>query len=182
MSANPYAPPLASVEDIASTYTPDREPPFFPVSLTKLAIMSICTLSLYEIYWFYQNWRRIKQREGGSLIPVARAIFGVIFCYACFARIRDHDASAGAAKLAAGPLAAGWIILTVSWKLPDPYWWVTMLAFLFMLPVQAHANRLNAAAAPGHDENSKFRGWNWVGILVGATFLLLAAIGTLLDK
>jgi hypothetical protein len=33
---------------------------FFPVSLFKLTVMSLFTLGLYEIYWFYRNWQLIK--------------------------------------------------------------------------------------------------------------------------
>jgi hypothetical protein len=31
-------------------------PMYFPVSRLKLAVMSTCTLGIYELYWFYKNW------------------------------------------------------------------------------------------------------------------------------
>jgi len=181
MSSNPYAPPTAEVQDVS--YTPATEPPFFPVSVTKFVVMSVCTLSLYEIYWFYQNWKRVNLRDAEKVSPLARAIFAVFFCYQCFTRIRDYPVQSGTpSKLSAGPLATGWIVATIAWKLPDPYWWISMLAILFMIPVQAEAIRINALAAPGHDPNNRFTAWNWVGIVLGSVFLLLALLGTFLPQ
>lgn len=74
----------------------------------------------------------------------------------------------------AGFLAAGWIITTFLWGLPDPYWVVGELAFVFVLPVQTLANRINAKIAPDHDPNRRFSAWN---IVVVAVFIILAIIG-----
>jgi hypothetical protein len=80
----------------------------------------------------------------------------------------------------AGPLAAGWIITSLLWRLPDPYWLVSMLPFLFMLPVQALANRINATVAPRHDPNRRFTAWNWVGVVFGVIFMILIIVGMFL--
>jgi hypothetical protein len=180
MSANPYAPPTSLVADIPPQEAA-AEPPFFAVSLAKLVVMSVCTLSLYEIYWFYRNWKYIKGRERTNISPVPRAIFAVFYCYQCFARVRRYDAEKnGNSTLLAGPLAIGWIVTTVLWKLPDPYWWLSLLAFVFLIPIQAHANRLNAQVSPSHNRNTSLRGWNWLAVVLGGAFLLLALVGTFL--
>jgi Domain of unknown function (DUF4234) len=179
MSSNPYAPPATEVADVPQNSS--ARPPFFAVSLAKLIVMSVCTLSMYEIYWFYQNWKRINERESEKVLPAARAIFAVLFCYQCFSRIRDFQRPAGTSTdLRAGPLATGWILSTIAWKLPDPYWWISMSAILFMIPVQAHVIRINAEVAPGHDPNSRFTAWNWVAIVFGGLLVLLALVGTFL--
>ena len=69
------------------------------------------------------------------------------------------------------------IVFTLAVKLPDPYWLVSFVAVFFMLPVQACANRVNTAAAPSHDPNSRFSAWNWVGVVLGGAFFALVAIG-----
>ncbi len=178
MSSNPYAPPTAEVD----ASIPDRAtlPPFFAVSTLKLAVMSLCTLGLYEVYWFYMNWRAVKRRDRSDIWPVPRAIFGFFFCFAMFDRMRrDGAAHAVGGAPAMGPLTALWIIVSLCWKLPDPYWLVSMLAFVALLPVQDFVNRVNAQAAPGHDANRRFSALNWVGIVLGGAFLVLAIIGTL---
>lgn len=159
--------------------------PFFAVSLLKLAVMSICTHGLYEIYWFYKNWNLIKQRERASMTPFWRAVFAYFFCYECFSRIDARAASLGLNRSApAGLLAAGWIVTSfLGWglndvfgmALPDPYSWLPALAFVFMLPVQALANRVNATIAPQHDPNQRLTAWNLVslGVLIAAVIAAL---------
>jgi hypothetical protein len=157
------------------------QPPFFAVSLTKFAAMSVCTFGIYELYWFYKNWRLVKEREKLDISPFWRVFFAFFFCYQCFSRIRAQAATAGLDhSLPAGPLAAGWIITSLLWRLPDPYWLVSMLAFIFVLPIQALANRVNATMAPGHDPNRRFTGWNIATVAGGTIFFLLAIIGSVL--
>jgi hypothetical protein len=159
----------------------DGQAPYFAVSLLKLSVMSVCTLGIYELYWFYKNWQLIKQREGTDMMPFWRAVFAYFFCYGCFARIRAHAASLGLRQsIPAGLLAAGWIITTLMWKLPDPYSLGSMLPFLFMLPVQALANRVNATIAPHHEPNRRFTTWNIVGVVAGAILMILVIIGAFL--
>jgi hypothetical protein len=153
--------------------------PHFPVSLLKLAVMSICTFGIYEVYWFYKNWNLIKQRERTDIAPFWRAVFGFFFCYQCFSRVREHAKSLGLHQsVSAGHLATGWIITSALWMLPDPYWLLSALAFIFILPVQALANRINSTITPHHDPNRRFTVWNLVGVVVGAIYLILAIIVT----
>ena len=55
----------AATEDIAIQQTDLRafsssRLPLFPVATHKFIVLSICTLGIYELYWCYQNWKRIK--------------------------------------------------------------------------------------------------------------------------
>jgi hypothetical protein len=155
--------------------------PCFAVSLLKLTVMSLCTLGIYEFFWFYKNWSLTKRREGTNILPFWRAFFALFFCYACFDRIRGQaQVHHLQQSMPAGLLAAGWIITNVLWKLPDPYGLIAFLSFLFLLPVQVLANRVNSAAAPDHDPTGRFTAWNWVGVVVGGAVLILAIIGTFL--
>ncbi|HVY23908.1 MAG TPA: hypothetical protein VG962_11220 [Steroidobacteraceae bacterium] len=55
MNQNPYAPPQAEVVDVTvDEVLASDETIFFPCSLLKLALMSLSTLGLYHIYWFYK--------------------------------------------------------------------------------------------------------------------------------
>ena len=159
------------------------ETPYFAVSLTKLAVMSICTMGIYELYWFYRNWRLIKDREGLDIRPFWRVFFAYFYCYQCFDHIRAHALRLGLpTSMEMGPLAAAWIIITILWKLPDPYWLVTMLGFLPMLPVQSLANRINTEENPEHHRNSRFTGWNIAMVIIGGLLLILTVIGTFLPE
>jgi hypothetical protein len=154
-------------------------PPFFPVSILKLVVLAICTLGLYELYWFYRNWRLVCDREKSDIRPFWRAVFAFFFCYGMFTRVRDFPSSgAEVQRLPAGPLAAGWIITTLLWKLPNPYSLLCWLAVLFIVPVQMAAIRTNDAEAPGHDRNAKFSPANWVTVGLGGVVCVLAVIGS----
>jgi len=181
MDTNPYAPPTAVVADI-TPLEDAAEPPYFAVSVGKLAVMSLSTLNLYQVYWFFKNWQRIGDREGRNIWPVFRAIFAVFFCYQCFAAMRDDEASSQlGSRLRALPLAIGFIVTSVAWRAPAPWDWLSLASFLFLLPVQRHANRLNALASPSHDRNGRLSAWNWVAVVIGGGLLLLAITGSVLD-
>jgi hypothetical protein len=173
VSVNPYAPPTAVVADVAARDEVEAGLPFFAVSTTKLVVMALCTFSLYEVYWFYRQWKRIEERERDGIVSWARAIFAVFFCYFCFARIRDYDTGRRTGPtLAAGPLAIAWIVTTLLQSLPDPYWVISLGAPLFLVPVQRHVNRLNTAVNPSHDPNARFSAWNWLAVGLGGLLLV----------
>ena len=50
-------------------------PPFFTASVLKLIVMSVCTMGIYQLYWFYKNWKLIKDRTGQKIRPFWRAFF-----------------------------------------------------------------------------------------------------------
>ena len=178
---NPYAAPAAPLE-VAAPIGHAAEAPFFAVGGLKLAVMSLVTMGFYEVYWMYKHWRAIRDREGISIMPVLRAIFAIFFIHSLFVRFRDYEidgAPGPAAGLAAGGLAVGWIIFSLLWKLPGPGWAASMVTFAFLLPAQAAANRVIAAAAPAAPRNERFTAWNWVGIVLGTPMLLSALYGTL---
>ena len=159
------------------------EGPFFSVSVTKLIVLSIFTLGAYELFWFYRNWRAIRARERSELSPFWRTFFAFFFAYDLFKRIRDFPApSAGASSLSAGPMAAGWIITSLCVYLPDPYWLVTFLSFVFLVPVQRVATRANDAVAPKRERNSAFTAANWLTIVAGGVLIALGIIGLSLPE
>ncbi|QNP47506.1 hypothetical protein [Diaphorobacter aerolatus] len=73
--------------------TPMNQPPFFPVSLRKLAVLSICTMGLYHLYWFHAHWRHVRVWNGGcDFSPARRTLLFLFFCYPLFRRVRTLEA------------------------------------------------------------------------------------------
>jgi hypothetical protein len=180
MSSNPELPPVASATGITPSVSSRVEPPFFAVSILKFVTLSFLTCGIYEVYWFYMNWRHIRARERTRIWPVPRAIFSIFYCYRCFSRIRDYETpTITEPPIAAGPLATGWIIASLVCNFTDSYWWVSLFAFVFMVPVQMRANDINAAITPEHDRNDGFTVWNWITIVLGTVFVTCALLGTL---
>jgi hypothetical protein len=150
---------------------------FFDVSIPKLVVLSVCSLGIYELYWFYKNWQIVRARERSAISPLWRATLGFFFCYAMFKRVREYDAqTGGAGALPAGALAAGWIIITFLWQLPNRYSLIANLSCFFMVPVQAAANRINGIG-DSPNKNARFTGWNWLTVALGGTVLVLYALG-----
>lgn len=173
---NPFSPPKAAVADVPVAYRPQGTP-FFAVSTRKLAVMFLCTFSLYQYFWFYKNWQMVRLRTGEQITPVLRTFFAVFFCHALFSRIRDQGASLGATRLAAGPLAALWIVLALMGNLPEPWFFLGFFSLVPLLTVQTVVNDINQAASPGHDPNDRFSPFNWVAIVIGVLFTAMALIG-----
>ncbi|MCH9022317.1 MAG: DUF4234 domain-containing protein [Planctomycetes bacterium] len=145
-----------------------ESPIFFPVSPFKLVLMSIVTLGSYEFYWMYKNWKLIQEHSEPNISPFWRSWFPHFYCYSLFKKIRE---AAEPHKIPAvfnpAALAVGWIILSVSWKLPDPFGLIWFFSVLLLLPVQKTVNQLNAAVSPDHNPNSRFSGLNILAVIVG---------------
>jgi hypothetical protein len=150
---------------------------FFDVSIPKLVVLSVCSLGIYELYWFYKNWQIVRVRERSDISPLWRAAFGFFFCYAMFKRVRECDAqTGGTGALPAGALAAGWMVVTFLWQLPDRYSLMANLSCLFMVPVQAAANRINGIA-DSHNKNVRCTVWTGLTVALGGSVLVLDALG-----
>ena len=193
METNPYAPPKAAVADVEPGTSVGT--PFFAVSKTKLVIMSIATSTLYQLVWFYLNWRQVR-RSGAMVAPFVRTLFAPIFCYALFDRVRWYRTDLPSSKLPAGLLALGWIAVTLLSEFLDRFddrgvrsWAVAMLfvallvghsTVLFLLPVQTAIDTINRAESPDHDPNDRFTVWNWIWMIGLGSLTLAGLAGTLL--
>ena len=164
-SGNPAPPPVA--------------PHFFTASPLKLIVMSICTIGIYEIYWFYKNWKLIKERTGQKIRPFWRAVFSPIWAYSCFKEIK---ARAGECKiqesLPIGLLAIAYFTISVTSMVPEPYWLISLFIFLPLLPANSVALKVNRHSDAGYVQNGRFSALNWVGIVVGGVLLFFAIIAT----
>lgn len=160
-----------------------QDPIYFPVSTTKLIVMSLCSLGLYQLYWFYQHWKLERNRTGESLSPFWRAFFAPLFAYSLFTRIQEFGQQASLpVGYSAGGLTLAFIVLNVSWRLPDPFWLISMLAFLPLLPVRTAVAAINRGQAPLADTNQRFSAANIMLVLVGIPLVLLGLVATFVPE
>ena len=156
---------------------------FFTASTFKLAVMSICTLGLYELYWFYKNWDFIEERTGQDISPFWRAFFAPLWAYSCFKHIKiSANENNVPGPLSIGLLAIVYLILQALWKLPDPYWPVTFMSFAVLIPVNSVALNINRHLISDFKNNETFSGWNWVVVVLGGLFFVLGLIVTLMPE
>ncbi len=83
---------------------------YSPVRIDKFVILSLVTLGLYPVVWFYRNWRYIKTSEGTSIWPWARALFFPLWYYQMLKRLDVQGK---------GLLAAAVLILSVIVAAPE---------------------------------------------------------------
>jgi hypothetical protein len=153
-------------------------PIYFAVSPLKLSLMSICTMGIYDLYWFYKNWVLIKEREKSDIKPFWRAFFAYFYCFSFFKRVQTSEKDVLlSGSMSPGQMAAGWIIVMLLWRLPDPYWMISDLSFTFLLPIQMAVNKINESVAPGHHKNGNFTAWNIVGLVLGGLLSALILVG-----
>lgn len=170
------------ITDIVPQANLSGRPAFFPVSVTKLAVMSVCTFGLYQIYWFYQNWRLVKSRDQSRISPPWRSVLGLLFCYPLFRRVRSMAQRQAIAMPSAALLFTAWIVATLLSYSPPPYLLLSFGSVIFMLPIQRAANRINAQIAPQHDPNRRFGALNIVIVLVGGLLAILSGIGAFIES
>lgn len=78
---------------------------YFSIPPKRLALFSILTLGVYEIYWFYKNWQAVKKFERQKISPLGRAFFVVFYCNSLFKKILKSAKSHGYQ----GSYSPGWL-------------------------------------------------------------------------
>jgi hypothetical protein len=156
-------------------------PRFFAVSNFKFALLAICSFGFYVFFWFYQNWTLIKARTRQDILPFWRTFFSVIWAYSCFKEINKAGAPIFRRDgINSGWLALAYVLLMLSVNLPDPYWTVSLLNFVPLLVVNQYTIKINEAGNPEYDRNSHFSWQNWLLIIFGGLFFLMAIFGAFL--
>lgn len=144
-------------------------PVWFAVGPAKLIVMSLATVGLYQVYWFYQHWRRVRE-SGEDIWPLPRSIFGVIFSYSLFRRVLPPAAGAGMLAVAYGALC-------ISSNLPTPYTLIALASVLPLVPVQRVANAAAERDFPNDDPNRRLTGLNWLAVAVALGFVGFVTYG-----
>jgi hypothetical protein len=169
-----------TVEDQANLLSDVTAAPFYAVSLKKMSILWLCTLGFYALPWFYMHWKLIKRNESLNINPAARSFFALLFCYSCLSHIKRYGEKLGFTKsFSATSLTIAWTLMMVIGNVKESAIFLALASFVFLLPVQAYANRVNQFVSPQHDMNSRFTRWNWALIALGIPLLMLAIIGTI---
>jgi hypothetical protein len=154
-------------------------PPYFPVARHKLIVMSVATLSTYQLYWFFKNfeWLAARKRDGGSVFW--KALFAPVTAHVLFADVRTEARSRFiAVPWSAGGLAVIYFMLNIACFLSYPWWLLALGSVFAVLPVHATAEAVNEAAAPGGPRNDSYTMWNVVAIVVGIALTIAGVIAT----
>jgi len=174
---NPYAPPKSTLK---AEGLDSSKPLFFATSRSKLIVMSVCTFGLYEMYWVYKNFVLIKMRTESEIWPFWRAFFTPFWVYSCFKKINATAQEFNLPEVfSIGFLAIGYFVLFFLYRLPDPYWMVSIFTFLFLAPANQVALAINKNINAVDVRAERLSGWNWVVVLFGGLLVAFTIVGTI---
>jgi hypothetical protein len=172
----PVPRPMAAAPVAAPRPAPPATP-WFVVGSSKFLLMCVVTFGLYQLYWFYQQWRHV-QRRGESVHPALRTLLSGLFCYALFRRIADTALERRVDPVPSPLLCtAAFIGLSLTVRLPQPWSLLSLLSLLPLALVQRTASKVALADVPTADPNTRLTPLNWIGIAMAAVLLILTLIG-----
>lgn len=193
MEQNPYQAPVAAVSDAADT----TGLPFYVVSRRKFLWLSIGTLGIYLVYWFYRHWKAQNTQPNRDYWPIPRAIFSIFFTHALFREIRDvldrrgdtfvFDPRSMATLVVGCTILANITDRLAGRSVGSPFTDVASLALLVPLIWGVHRAQVAANRACGDPEgsaNADLTAANIVWLAIGAAWWLLIIFGiylTLVD-
>lgn len=153
---------------------PATDAPYFPVARQKLIVMSVTTLSLYQIYWFYRNFQRMNARSGSGASPFWRAITAPLTAHGLFAAVRtDAQSRFIAANWSSAGLAAIYFFLTLCCFLDYPWWTIALCSVFALVPVHATMEQVNRKVAPAAPRNDRYSTVDGVAIAAGIALTIL---------
>jgi hypothetical protein len=156
---------------------------YLNVSLRKLLVMSTMTLGLYDLYWFYKNWKAVKVAEKSNLSPVVNAFFLIFTAFPLFKRAtRDAKAAGYERPQNPGALALVFIALIICGEISaygegllfSVLWLVSFLSVLPLLDVQRAMSfsltKLEGAQTP----DDSFSGLDMLFIVLGGLLIVFS--------
>jgi hypothetical protein len=105
------------------------------ISLNKFIFLSIISFGTYEIWWIYKAWKFFQQKEKLDIMPAARAIFAIFFLNSLFVKTLELAKEKGYQEnYSSISLCVGFFLVNVLSKLPDPFWLISIMSFVFLIP------------------------------------------------
>jgi hypothetical protein len=147
------------------------------MALHKLALMCVATLGLYQLWWFYRNWTRVRQRTGRRLMPFWRSLFAPVWSYSLFDEVAEQ---ARGAEVPIGwtpmVLAISFFLISAAWRFAEAGTLVSLFSFVPLLPVQATINAL--AERRGVRPDARIDGRHVAVFVAGIVLVAMVAVGT----
>ncbi|MDO8728010.1 MAG: hypothetical protein Q7J35_18310 [Candidatus Methanoperedens sp.] len=143
----------------------------------QFVILSILSFGLYEIYWFYKNWKSIKEHEKLDISPFWRAFFTVIFAYSLFEKVRVLAKEKGSTEnFSSALLTVIFVALTLLSRLPEPYMWISIFSVGPLIFVQKALNYYWQQEQTHLQTRTKLSRNEIVLIIIGGIILILILI------
>lgn len=155
---------------MSAALSSEVDTPYFPVARHKLIVMSLTTLSMYQIYWFYKNYQRI-----GTGPVFWRAVAAPLTARGLFAHVRaDAQSRFVAVSWSSAGLAAIYFALSLICFFEYPWWTLALGSVLALVPVHATMETINRTVAPNGARNDGYSVADAVIIVLGIALTIVA--------
>lgn len=163
---------------------------FYPVSLSKFLVLSVCTFGAYAFFWSFKNWQWVRDVEGEKVSAFLRSLFSIFTNFSLFPRIADHPEQkismlGGYAVFSAFAILVLEMLSNISDRieaLPDYFVLLGLLAIPLRVPFLVAINRMNAGNEAVLAKNSRYTWHSWLAIGTGTIFFALIALGLILPE
>lgn len=179
-----YSPPEAEVN-----VPIEQENQYYVVAKRKFFLLSILTFGLYFVYWFYRNWRLIKERDSDDSWPPMRGLFYIFFTHSLFTDINEAIKTAGKDfQWSRGSVATATVVVTIltiiisrmsGEGIGSPATDLISSALIIVLPIIVYpAQKAINFCCDDVDgsANSSLGLGNWIWIVVGSLFWLMVLL------
>ena len=147
-------------------------------STRKLIILSILSFGIYEIYWFYRQWKILKEKNGLRVTPWARALFSPLYAWSLFENIYEKVGKNTKQDLRnARLLGVSYFLATILYKLPDPYWFLSFSTVIPLFIVQKGINTEWKKTNVEEKISNSFTGKEIFILVFGGILIFFALIG-----
>ncbi|MDR0970241.1 MAG: hypothetical protein LBM67_06870 [Lentimicrobiaceae bacterium] len=149
------------------------------INLNKFIVLCITSFGLYSVWWIYKAWRFYQQKENLYIMPAVRAMFSIFFLTSLFNKILSFAKEKGYGEnFSSIGLFIGFIVGNLLAELPDPFWLISILSFVFLIPP---FKALNYAKQNSNEfvvtKQTSFSGRQIGLIVVGIIFFGLVLLG-----
>lgn len=185
MSESIFAPPEADLET-----QPTDQQAYYVVGPTKFYLLATLTLNIYFVYWFYRNWRLVKQREQNDSWPPMRGLFYIFFTHSLLADVDETLKTRGKTHdWAPIGIATLFVVLTITINILDrmagnsvgsPVTDIAGTALILIVPailLQGQRAINVACDDPAGETNARFTLANWAWMVPGGLIWLLLLFG-----
>ena len=152
------------------------------ISIWKFILLSLITFGIYELVWFYRNWKFLKKEQNLKITPFLRTIFSTIFAWS-FASYLKKFLKENNIICNYSPffIWISYFIICILWKLPDPYSLLWYLTFVPLIPLVKSMNKYWLSK----EQNlslKKFSWWQIILIIIGVILFLLIIFTSFLPE
>ena len=151
--------------------------PFYNVREEKLAILSLATFGLYQVYWFYKNWALAKAQYRPRIHPLWRAIFSPLYCFSLAASV-EFAARSARVRERGSPvlLALSYLGICSLGFLQGPLQLLSLLSFIPLISIQRQIRRVHEALRPDLDSAVGWSMASYAALVLGLVPFMAVAV------